>query len=267
MHDVEWLELPHARLEYLQVPAREAGLPTLVLLHEALGGVAHWKDFPRQLAEHSGCAVLVYSRQGHGRSSPAPQPRPLDYLSAGCPDELGALLEALDLRNVVLVGHSDGASIALAYAARNDPRVLGVVAMAPHVIVEAETLAGIHAADAHFRNSDLLERLRAYHGANLEGVFHGWVDTWQHPDFAAWNLDRELAQIRVPVLAFQGEGDQYATAEQLARIARSVAGPRRTALLADCRHIPHREAAVETLRLIGEFLQQYGGAAGEPVRA
>ena len=267
MHDVEWLDLPHARLEYQQIPARVAGLPTLVLLHEALGGVAHWKDFPRQLAEHSGCAVLVYSRQGHGRSRPAPQPRPLDYLSVGCPDELGALLAALDLRNVVLVGHSDGASIALAYAARNDPRVLGVVAMAPHVIVEEATLAGIRAAEAHFRNSDLLERLRVYHGANLEGVFHGWVDTWQRPEFAAWSLDRELAQIRVPLLAFQGEGDQYATAEQLARIARRVTGPCRTELLDDCRHIPHREAGAATLRLIGEFLLQNGLVAAEALPA
>jgi len=267
MHAVEWLDLPHARLEFLHIPAREAQRPTLVLLHEALGGVAHWKDFPGQLAEHTGCAVLVYSRQGHGRSSPAPQPRPLDYLSTGCPDELGALLAALDLRNVVLVGHSDGASIALAYAARNDPRVLGVVAMAPHVIVEDETLAGIREADAHFRNSDLLERLRAYHGANLEGVFHGWVDTWQHPDFAAWNLDRELAQIRVPLLAFQGEGDQYATAEQLARIARLVPAPCRTLLLDDCRHVPHREAGEATLRLIGGFLLQNGLIAGEALHA
>lgn len=267
MHAVEWLDLPHARLEYQQIPARAAGLPTLVLLHEALGGVAHWKDFPRQLAEHSGCAVLAYSRQGHGRSSPAPQPRPLDYLSVGCPDELGALLTALDLERVVLVGHSDGASIALAYAARNDPWVLGVVAMAPHVIVEEATLAGIRAAEAHFSNSDLLERLRAFHGANLEGVFHGWVDTWQRPEFAAWNLDRELAEIRVPLLAFQGEGDQYATAEQLARIAHRVAGPCQTLLLDNCQHIPHREAGEATLRLIGEFRLQNGLVAAEALPA
>jgi pimeloyl-ACP methyl ester carboxylesterase len=190
----------------------------------------------------------------------------LDYLSAACPDELGALLEALDLRTVVLVGHSDGASIALAYAARNDPRVRGVVAMAPHVVVEEATLAGIREAEAYFRNSDLLERLRVYHGANLEGVFHGWVDTWQRPEFAAWNLDRELAQIRVPLLAFQGVGDQYATGEQLARIARAVAGPCRTELLDNCRHIPHREAGEATLRLIGEFLLQNGLVVAEALR-
>lgn len=254
MHDAEFLQLPHARLEYLQIPGREAQRPTLVLLHEALGSVAHWKDFPRQLAERTGCAVLVYSRQGHGRSSSEPQPRRLDYLSCGCPDELGAVLDALELQAVVLVGHSDGASIALAYAGRNDPRVKGVVAMAPHVIVEEATLAGVRQAEAHFRTSDLLERLRAYHGSNLEGVFHGWVDTWQHPGFAGWTLDAELQRIGVPLLAFQGRDDQYATAEQLAHIARLVTAPCRTLLLDDCRHIPHREAGEATLQLIEQFL-------------
>lgn len=259
MHDAQFLQLPHARLEYLQIPAADASQrPTLVMLHEALGSVAHWKDFPQRLAAFTGCPVLVYSRQGHGRSSPAPQPRPLDYLSVGCPDELAALLDALDLSRVVLVGHSDGASIALAYAGRNDPRVLGVVAMAPHVIVEEATLAGIHHAAEHFRDGDVFERLRAYHGANLEGVFHGWVDTWRRPEFAGWTLDRELEQIAVPLLAFQGSGDQYATEEQLAHIARLVRAPCRTALLDDCRHIPHREAREATLELINSFLVESG---------
>jgi pimeloyl-ACP methyl ester carboxylesterase len=258
MQDALFLDLPHARLEYQFLPAAAPGRPVLVLLHEALGSLAHWKDFPAVLAAASGCALLVYSRQGHGNSSPAPQPRRLDYLSVGCPDELGAVLDACGLERVVLVGHSDGASIALAYAGRNDPRVCGVVAMAPHVLVEEVTLAGVRHAAEHFRAGDVLERLRAYHGANLEGVFAGWVDSWLHPDFAGWTLDAELTRIGVPLLAFQGCDDQYASAAQLERIAARVSAPCRTALLDACRHIPHREARAATLELIDGFLREHG---------
>lgn len=255
MSSAEFLQLGPLRLEYRQIPATEPSRPTLVLLHEGLGCAEQWKDFPQRLAQASGCAVVTYSRQGYGQSSPVTLPRPLNYLSSDGPRELRQLLDALQLSQVVLLGHSDGASIVLAYAATNDPRVLGSIALAPHVIVEPESLEGIrHTTDA-WHQGGLRERLARHHGTNVDGAFHGWSDSWLHPDFSLDDLEAQLAFIEKPLLVIQGREDHYATPEQLAVIQRQVPGPCRCVLLENCRHFPQTEASEQTLQLISEFLE------------
>ena len=250
----QFLEAASARLEYQVLQPEGSTGPTLVLLHEGLGSLELWKDFPAQLAEACGAPVLIYSRQGYGRSSPVPLPRPLDYLNVAGPAELERVLDALKLEHVVLVGHSDGASIALAYAAHQGPRVRGVVVLAPHVDVEQASIEGVRRTVKAYARGDLRERLRAYHGDNLDGAFRGWSETWLNPAFAAWNLHGALPQIRVPLLAIQGHDDEFATPGQLETIAREVGGPCQTVLLDHCRHFPQNQARARVLSLITEFL-------------
>jgi pimeloyl-ACP methyl ester carboxylesterase len=249
-----FIDLGDRTLEYAQV-AGSVDRPTLLLLHEALGCVELWREFPMSLAERTGCQVIAYSRQGFGKSSPEPLPRPLSNLSEGAPAELGRVLDALELTSVILVGHSDGGTISLAYGARNDPRVMGIVCMAAHVFVEPITIDGVTAAVEIAKTNTLLEKLKNYHGEKNESVYRGWCGTWLDPDFRDWNLFEELPRIGVPVLAFQGADDQYGTAAQLEEIAARMIASCQTTLLKDCRHVPHREAPEETLRLIEAFVR------------
>lgn len=248
------LDIGTAKLEYRLLNAPDTTRPTLVLLHEGLGCVALWKDFPEALAARTGWPVLVYSREGYGGSSPVPLPRGLDYLSVAGPDELAAVLDALSLERVVLVGHSDGASIALAYAARNDPRVKGVVALAPHVTVEQASLSGIQRTLDAFHGGRLRDRLAAYHGDNTDGAFRGWSDTWLQPAFSDWHLLDELPRIALPILAVQGRDDEFATDEQLRLIEQRVRHSR-VEFLENCRHFPQDQARGRTLALIEDYLQ------------
>lgn len=241
------------------MPPAHPTQPTLVLLHEGLGSAGQWKNFPQRLAQATGCGVVSYSRMGYGHSSPIALPRPLDYLSSDGPRELCQLLDALQLQRVVLLGHSDGASIVLAYAAANDPRVLGSIALAPHVIVEAASLDGIRHTTAAWRQGELRERLARHHGGNVEGAFHGWSDSWLHPDFSLAELEAQLVNIRRPLLVIQGREDQYATPEQLNVIQRRVAGLCRSVLLENCRHFPQNEATEQTLQLVADFLAELPG--------
>ena len=251
-----FLETGSARLEYQFLRPEGSTGPTLVLLHEGLGSLELWKDFPAQLAEACGSPVLIYSRQGYGRSSPVALPLPLDYLDVAGPDELARVLDAVELEHVVLVGHSDGASIALAYAARQDPRVHGVVVLAPHVDVEQASIEGVQRTVKAYARGDLRERLHAYHGDNLDGVFRGWSETWLNPAFAAWNLHGALPQIHVPLLAIQGRDDEFATPAQLETIARETGGPHQTMLLDHCRHFPQNQARARVLSLVTDFLNR-----------
>lgn len=228
--------------------------PTLVLLHEGLGCVALWRDFPLTLAARTGCPVFAWSRAGYGQSSPRPAPWPLDYMQAeGL--ALPTLLTEAGIGDCVLVGHSDGASIALVAAgATRDPRIRGVVLMAPHVFTEDEGLASIEAAQRAYREGELRRRLARYHGENVDCAFEGWSGAWLDPAFKRWNLEAYLSGIRVPVLQIQGKEDQYGTALQLDAIARQVSGPVDTHLLADCKHAPAQEQPSLTLSLIADFL-------------
>lgn len=248
------------RLDYRRITGANER-PPLVLLHEGLGCVGLWRDFPEQLAAATGCAVFLYSRRGYGGSDARALPWPLDYMQQEGRG-LSRVLEAAEIDNCVLIGHSDGASIALVNAgAVRDSKVKAVVVLAPHVFAEIAGLASIRAARSAYVEGDLRERLARYHGANVDCAFYGWCDTWLHPDFARWNIEDCLSGIALPLLQIQGRADRYGSPAQLDAIARQVRGPVETHLLDDCNHAPQFERAAESLRLIGEFVGRIGGTA------
>ena len=227
-----------------------AGSPVLVLLHEGLGSVALWKDFPRQLVNATGCSAIVYSRYGYGRSARLTAPRAVDYMHREALEVLPEVLSKLGVVEPLLVGHSDGASIALIHAARHPVR--GLVAMAPHVFVEDVTVESIAQAKIAFETTNLADRLGRYHD-DVESTFRGWNDIWLHPDFRRWNIEACLPDIRCPVLLIQGEDDQYGTIAQTDAIARQVSGPVDTVMLAGCAHSPHVDQTAATIEAIAAF--------------
>lgn len=252
------LEVGPARLEYRRwgpdpAAAGEAA-PTLVLLHEGLGCVALWRDFPERLAAATGCGVLAYSRAGYGGSSPCALPRPLTYLHDEARDVLPAVLDAIGLRRGVLLGHSDGASIAAIHAgSRPDPRIRGLILIAPHFFTEPQGLAAIAAARRAYETGGLRGRLARYHH-DVEAAFRGWNDAWLDPGFESWDLTEFLPGITRPLLLLQGAEDPYGSPRQVETAAASVSGPAEVHLLPDCRHGPHLERPEETLAAIRSFL-------------
>lgn len=240
------------RLEYLDLPASRPGGPVLVLLHEGLGCVAMWRDFPQRLAAATGCRVVAWSRAGYGGSDPSDTPRRPDYLEVEARQGLPATLAALGLERPVLVGHSDGATLALLFAGSFPGSVAGVVAMSPHEFVEPETLAGLRQALQAWETTDWPERLGRYH-RDVERVFREWNDTWLAPGFQEWNIEGTLSGIRCPVLALQGEDDSYATMRQIDAIAERVEA---TTLLKlpGCGHSPHLECPAAVLEALAGFL-------------
>lgn len=230
--------------------------PTLVLLHEGLGCVAMWRDFPRLLTERTGYGVLAYSRPGYGKSDPVPLPRPLSYMHDEALDVLPAVLDQAGIRKTILVGHSDGASIATIYAgSRQDFRVRGLALMAPHFFVEDISVRSIAEAKQAYEAGDLRERLARYHD-DVDVAFRGWNEAWLDPKFREWHIEPELAHVRVPMLIVQGKGDQYGTEAQLALAQRETYCPVETLLLDDCRHAPHVDQPETTLDAIGAFVHR-----------
>jgi pimeloyl-ACP methyl ester carboxylesterase len=226
--------------------------PTLVLLHEGLGCVAMWRDFPAKLAERSGYGVLVYSRGGYGKSDPAPD-RGLRYMHDEALITLPAVLDAAGVHKSILVGHSDGASIATIYAGgTQDFRVRGLVLMAPHFFVEEMNIASIEAAKRAYETGDLKVKLARYH-ADPDAAFHTWNDAWLDPAFRAWRIDDALAYVRVPILILQGKGDQYGTEAQLEVARTDTYCPVDIRLLDNCRHAPHLDQSQATLDAVSEF--------------
>ena len=243
------------RLESTWHGAPSWAAPTLVFLHEGLGCVSTWRDFPRRLAEATGCGALVYSRAGYGASDPVPLPRPLRFMH----DEAPVLAEVLDVASVrecVLVGHSDGASIAIIHAGSGDAaRVRGLALMAPHVFVEELTVRSIEKAADSYERGDLRRALERHHGANVDVAFRGWNRAWLDPAFRSWNLEEFLPGIRIPVLLVQGEDDEYGTLRQLDAIEAGCAGPARRVVLPDCGHAPHRDQPERTLEAVAAFVR------------
>ena len=245
---IEFIDIGDERLEVLRIAPERDGT-ALVFLHEGLGSVAGWRNFPRTLCDRLAAPGLVYSRRGYGRSTPLAESRGTDYLHREAWDVLPELLRRCDVLQPLLVGHSDGGSIALLYAARFDPRAIAV--MAPHVFVEDITIAGILQARAAWDEGKLKQPLARVHD-DPDGAFFGWNDVWLDPAFRAWNIEAELPPIRCPVLAIQGHDDQYATMEQLHRIARAVPATQ-LLKLRDCGHAPQRDQPEAVMQAIGKL--------------
>ncbi|MBM3366827.1 MAG: alpha/beta hydrolase [Betaproteobacteria bacterium] len=230
-----------------------SGARTLVFLHEGLGSIAQWRDFPERVALATGCRALLYDRYGYGQSDVLAEERvDLDFMLREALVALPALLVALGVENPVLVGHSDGASIALIHAGAGHA-VQGVVAIAPHVFVEDISVRSIAGAVRTFETTDLPQRLAKYHRDSRK-TFYLWSDAWLDPAFRNWNIEASLAGIRCPLLAIQGEEDQYGTMAQVDAIARQAGGRCELLKLPDCGHAPHKDQPERVLRTIAEFV-------------
>jgi len=254
--DQGFLELGEMRLEYRMIGPRPDAAPTLVLLHEGLGCVAGWGSFAQDLAAATGAGVFAYSRAGYGRSSPAKLPRPVSFMHDEARDVLARVLDAIGFRRGILVGHSDGASIAAIYAGSiQDHRVRGLALMAPHFFTEDVGIAEIVRTRVAFEAGPLRAKLARWH-ADPDNAFHSWCGPWLNPEFRKWDLSDALAHIRVPILIVQGENDQYGTMRQIEVAQQECYCPVDVALLVNTRHAPHREAPEATLRAISDFVNR-----------
>jgi pimeloyl-ACP methyl ester carboxylesterase len=251
---VKHVEIAHRRIEYDRIELAAGTRPALVFLHEGLGSVAMWRDFPGRVAHATGCNAVVYSRYGYGGSEPLHEDRPVRYMHDEALIALPELLDALGIERPILIGHSDGASIALIHAGGARRALTGVVAMAPHVLVEEISVASIAAAKVEYETTDLRRRLARYH-ADVDSAFRGWNRIWLAPEFRAWNIEEYLPKIACPVLAIQGEDDQYGTMDQLRRIGAKVPDAELIDL-ADCRHSPHVDQPEATLEAIVRFVDR-----------
>jgi len=251
-----WTRVGGRRLETAWWGPAPDAAPTIVLLHEGLGCVAMWRGFPAALAEATGCGVFAWSRAGYGASDPITPPRKLTYMQQEAADCVRPVLDAAGIAACVLLGHSDGGSIAALYAGtQDDARVRGLALLAPHFFVEDIAVEGIEAARARYLTGDLRERLARYH-ADVDGAFWGWNRAWLDPAFRAWDIRSEILGIAVPTLVVQGLADPYGTAAQVAAL-QAIAGDRvRKLLLEGVGHAPHLEAPAATLAAVAALVAE-----------
>jgi pimeloyl-ACP methyl ester carboxylesterase len=235
-----------------------------VFLHGGLACAATWHDFPEALAEATGCGALVYSRRGHGRSQPGPVRWPVSFMHGEARRWLPAVLRQAGVRRPILVGHSDGASIAILYAAARpaiDPRPLGLALIAPHVFVEERTITSIAALTREPARRDMLARLRRRHGRKAKGLFTAWTGVWLRDAFRSWSIEGEVARIARPMLVVQGDADEFGTLAQVEAIrARARV---KACVLKGCGHVPYRDRWAETLEAVAAFVADQ---LGIPIR-
>jgi pimeloyl-ACP methyl ester carboxylesterase len=250
------LRIGGSDLEYRMIGPAPEDAPTIVMLHEGLGSAKLWGDFPDRLQEATGAGVFVYSRAGYGASTPVKLPRPLDYMSIEALDVLPALLDAIGFRRGLLLGHSDGASVAAIYTGgTGDHRVRGVVMIAPHFVVEDVSVRSIAEIKRAYETTDLRAKLARWHG-NVDNAFYGWNGAWLDPKFRDWDISEYLAYIRVPVAIVQGAGDQYGTIRQIEIAQEECYCPVDVTIVPGAGHSPHREAPELTLNTITEFAKR-----------
>lgn len=244
-------------LEYQLIDADDTNAPLIIFLHEGLGSISMWRNWPEQVCQTLKCRGLVYSRYGYGQSTPRRpgEPRTLRYQHDEAENDLPALLKALGLddEKPILYGHSDGGSIALIYAATYPDRVSAIAVAAPHYLVEDITINGIVAAKDAYAKTDLGVRLGRHH-RDPDSVFFSWTDTWLMPEFRHWSIENLLGRIRCPILAIQGIDDEYGTLEQIKGIQRHAAQTR-LCIIPDCGHSPHRDASDTVIRELGTLIQ------------
>jgi pimeloyl-ACP methyl ester carboxylesterase len=248
-----FLPIGAASLEYRFIGPAPDDAPTIVMLHEGLGSAGLWGDFPDKLQAATGAGVFVYSRAGYGASSPVKLPRPLDYMHVEALQVLPELLDTIGFRRGLLVGHSDGASIAAIYAGgTGDHRIRGVAMIAPHFVVEDISVASIAEIKQAYETSDLRTKLARWHN-DVDNAFHGWNDAWLDAKFRDWDISDYLAYIRVPVAILQGADDQYGTLRQIEIAQQECYCPVDVTIIPGAGHSPHREAPEATLETIVEF--------------
>jgi pimeloyl-ACP methyl ester carboxylesterase len=282
------IQLANQNLEYLWHGPGPEQAPTLVFLHEGLGCVEMWRDFPERLSAQTGWGALVYSRAGYGKSDSIELPRPVTFMHDEALVVLPKVLKAFGIREVILVGHSDGGSIAIIHAGGSgDSRVRGLILEAPHVFVEEIGVESIRRIGEQYREagrmpanrpqdagaptgapagaSSLRSRLARYHGENVDQTFWGWNDVWLNPEFRSWNIEEYLAGIRAPVLLIQGEDDRYGTREQLRRIEAGCKSAVRTVMLEACGHSPHLDQPERSLDAMKKFVTRtFERSEGKP---
>jgi pimeloyl-ACP methyl ester carboxylesterase len=248
-----FLHIGSSDLEYRVIGPAPDAAPTIVMLHEGLGSAGLWGDFPDKLQAATGTGVLVYSRAGYGASTAATLPRPLDYMHIEALDILPKLLDQIGFRRGLLLGHSDGASIAAIYAGGvQDHRVRGVAMIAPHFVVEDISVASIAEIKTAYETTDLKTKLARWH-SDVDNAFYGWNDAWLDPKFRTWDISDYLAYIRVPVAILQGADDQYGTIRQVEIAQEECYCPVDVTMIPGAGHSPHREAPEATLNAISEF--------------
>jgi pimeloyl-ACP methyl ester carboxylesterase len=228
--------------------------PTLVFLHEGFGSIGQWGDFPAALSMATGCPALLYDRYGYGNSAPLIAPLSLRYMHEEALNCLPQVLKQCKIDDPILVGQSDGASIALIFAGVHTDRVRGVISEAAHVFIEDITIEGIREAVKAFDTTSLRELLARYHGENTEMMFRSWTNLWLSPESKKWNIEEYLPGITCPVLAIQGQDDEYGTVSQIESIAARVSGPVESMLVPKCAHVPHHQAREEVLTAMMRFI-------------
>ena len=249
------------RIEYEFAGAAGAA-PVIVFLHEGLGSISMWRDFPSRIAHATGCKALVYSRYGYGNSAALTAPRRASFMHDEALQALPELLDKLQVRRPILLGHSDGASIALICAGGSGLEFAGVVAMAPHVMVEDVCIRSIRQAKLSYESTNLRDKLARYH-ADPDSAFRGWNDIWLDAEFPNWNIEEYLPRIACPLLAIQGDDDEYGTMEQIERIGR-LARDADLVKLKDCRHSPHRDQPEAVIEAVVRFADRTCTASGVP---
>jgi pimeloyl-ACP methyl ester carboxylesterase len=253
---MEFLEIGGTRMECRRVGPGPEDAPTIVFLHEGLGSVSTWRNVPDALAAATGCGALVYSRAGYGRSDAIDLPRPVRFMHDEA-ETLAKVVRAAGVRDVILLGHSDGASIALIAAGRRAiPGLRALVLEAPHVFAEPCGLRSIARIADTYRTTELRARLERHHGANVDTAFWGWNGVWLHPDFRAWNIEEFLPGIQVPALVVQGERDEYGSWAHVESIERRSGGPVQTRAVPDCGHAPHAEQREAVLGAMAAFIRR-----------
>ncbi len=238
--DPQRIAIGGRELEFVQSAAARPGLPTLVFLHEGLGSLALWRGVPEAIAARTGCGAFVYSRYGNGFSTPLAEARDPRYMHDEALSTLPALLDAVEIDDAILIGQSDGGSIALIFAAEHPGIARGLVLEAPHVFVETLSVESIAAVKAQYERGELRGRMARHH-ADADRTFYGWNDVWLAPEFAGWNARDAVRRLTVPTLALQGLDDEYGTPAQLEAIAGDAPAPVDRALFSRCGHAPHRE--------------------------
>lgn len=252
---IESISIDGCRLEYRWHGPRAAAAPTVVFLHEGLGSIAQWRDFPAALCERTGSSGLVYNRHGYGGSDPC-GPLSTRFMHREALEVLPRVLEAFEIVRPILFGHSDGGSIALIYAGSRSAPPAAIVTEAPHVFVEDVTVARIAELRDAYRSTGLRARLERHHGDNVDQLFDGWTRTWLSTDFRDWNIEEYLPNVTCPVMVIQGTDDEYGTVEQVSAIAGAVSGGAETLVLDACGHAPHIDQREKVLDATVTFLQK-----------